>query len=373
MLLTEAVAKRVLRSSLIKTAEGVLIDDYAELAARKNWTFPLAAKAEVSAGGRGKSGGIIRCTNHTELKSAFEQIMGMTFSGEVPRGVLVEPWLEIEREIYLSVVVDPSAEGFAILYSPTGGVDVEDSENIVRYEFGCLENFRRYHLRKILSGVEDDEDLIQHLLSISNRLLQVALRFEATMVEINPLAVTAGSLTAVDAKIVLDETASFRNELTTQQIDVARAHEDETTAACRRARLVFIPMGGSVGLISGGAGMTMRAMDAVDEAGAEPAGFLDISNNPTPAGVRAAFEALQSLENVDRILVSIFGGGLDVGRLAKTIMDLWESKLIRLPVAFRLAGSGGDMATQLLGKYGFVNHQTLEVAVADVLGSEVAR
>ena len=160
---------------------------------------------------------------------------------------------------------------------------------------------------------------------------------------------------------------------TAEELAASHAREDEIAAACRVARLVFVPLGGSVGLISGGAGMTMRAMDAVDEAGGAAAGFLDISNNPTPAGITVALESLQQLEGVDRLLISIFGGGLDVGRIAKSLATLVDSGRVTLPIAFRLSGSGRDAATAHLSERGLTNHETLESAVAELLAKESVR
>lgn len=370
MLLTEAAGKQLLRAAHIPTADGIVVRDEVDLALSGPWVFPVAAKAQVSAGGRGKAGGILRCDDDEQLESAVRNIMTATFSGETPTGVLVEPWLSIERELYLSVVLEPSAEGYSILYSPTGGVEIESAQNIVAMPFGRPADYRAHRLRELLSTVEPDEVVREQVIAIARRLLDVVARHEATTVEVNPLAYSNRSLIAVDAKIVLDDLAEFRQATTAEQLTLAHAHEDAVAAACRAARLVFVPLGGSVGLISGGAGMTMRAMDAVAEAGGSAAGFLDISNNPTPEGIAVAVESLQQLEGVDRILISIFGGGLDVGRIAKTVTGLLDAKRISLPVAFRLSGAGRDTASRYLAERGLTNHDSLESAVAKLLVTE---
>ncbi|MGM7697799.1 ATP-grasp domain-containing protein [Microbacterium sp. A84] len=371
MLLTEAAGKRLLRTAFVPTADGVVVQSEQDLTDSAPWPFPVAAKAQVAAGGRGKAGGIIACDDEAALRDAFTHIMGSTFSGEAPSGVLIEPWLTIERELYLSVVLDPSADGYTVLYSPTGGVEIESADTVVRYPFGDPADFRGHLLREAISGVESDESVREHVVSFARSLLDIATRFEATTVEINPLAYSNRRLIAVDAKVVLDDSAVFRQSVTAEQLAIAYSQEDEVAAACRAARLVFVPLGGSVGLVSGGAGMTMRAMDAVSEAGGSAAGFLDISSNPTPDGIAVAVESLQQLEGVDRILISIFGGGLDVGRIAKSLVGLLDSGRITLPVAFRLSGSGRDAATTALDQRGLTNHDTLESAVAELMTKEV--
>lgn len=373
MLLTEAAGKRILRTALVPTADGVVVTSESDLTNHGAWPFPVAAKAQVAAGGRGKAGGVLECNNDDELGTAFGQIMSTTFSGERPSGVLVEPWLTIERELYLSVVLDPSAGGFSVLYSPTGGVEIESANNVARYRFGHTSDFRGHRLREILATVESNEGVRELVISFARSLLDIATRYEATTVEINPLAYSSKRLIAVDAKVVLDDSAEFRQSVTAEELAAYYGREDNIAAACRAARLVFVPLGGSVGLISGGAGMTMRAMDAVAEAGESAAGFLDISNNPTPDGITVALESLQRLDGVDRILISIFGGGLDVGRIAKTLGGLLDSGRITLPVAFRLSGSGRGVATAYLAERGLTNHETLELAVAELLAKESVR
>lgn len=373
MLLTEAAGKRMLRTARISTAQGVVVTDEAELSAHGEWPFPVAAKAQVASGGRGKAGGVVSCANDAELRDAFRHIMSTEFSGEYPSGVLVEPWLTIDRELYLSVVVDPAASGYAVLYSPTGGVEIESAQNVVSFGFGHPEDFRGHKLRKLLTSVEEDEGVRERVIDFARTLVRLAQSAEATTVEVNPLAVCNGNLVAVDAKVVLDDSADYRNAETAAALAESHAKEDEVAAACRDARLVFVPLGGTVGLFSGGAGMTMRAMDAVAEAGGSAAGFLDISNNPTPAGIEVALESLQRLEGVDRVLISIFGGGLDVGRIAKTLGGLMDDGQITVPIAFRLAGSGSEQASALLAERGITNHATLEAAVEELLAKESSR
>lgn len=373
MLLTEAAGKGLLHAARVPTASGTVVTDPEQLLFDGPWQFPVAAKAQVQAGGRGKAGGIIRCDDLDQLTEAFTTIMSATFAGERPTGILVEPWLMIDRELYLSVVVDPAADGFAVLYSPTGGIEIESAENVVRHVVGDARSFRGAELRTALTSVEPDESVREQVITFARSLLDVAVRFDATTVEVNPLAVASGRLTAVDAKVVVDDSAAFRQDTTSRHLTAAHAREDEIARLCRMKRLVFVPLGGSIGLISGGAGMTMRAMDAIAEAGGAAAGFLDISNNPTPDGVRAAAASLHSLDGVDRILVSIFGGGLDVGRLAKSFAQLIDDGEISLPVAFRLSGSGREAATAILAERGIQNHETLESAVAELRESAVVR
>jgi succinyl-CoA synthetase beta subunit len=328
----------------------------------------VAVKAQVAAGGRGKACGIRKANSASELEDAFGAIMRMRFAGEAPSSVLVESWLEIERELYLAVAIDSRVGGFNVLYSPRGGVDIEDGPPPLSYPVGLARNFRAHAFRALLESVESDGKVRERVIAMARRLLEIAQSNESTTVEINPLVVSkGGELIAADAKIVLDEAAAFRKAATAMAIAVARDKAEREIRRCEEANLMLVWLDGEIGLISGGAGMTMAAMDAIDGAGARPACFLDVSGNPTPAGFGLAFDLLDRAPNVKGILVSMFGGGLHTDRVARTLVELLESRSSSKPVTLRLNGTRSAIATTILRDAGHHNHATLEVAVADIV------
>jgi succinyl-CoA synthetase beta subunit len=222
--------------------------------------------------------------------------------------------------------------------------------------------------RSLLEPVEPDAKVRERVISVARRLLDIALANECTTVEINPLVVAkSGALIAADAKIVLDEAAAFRKSATAAAIATVREKADRGIRLCEEANLMLVWLDGEIGLISGGAGMTMAAMDAIDGAGAQPACFLDVSGNPTPAGFGLAFDLLDHAPNVNGILVSMFGGGLHTDRVAKTLVELLGKRTSAKPVTLRLNGTRSDLATSILRDGGHQNHATLEAAVADVV------
>lgn len=367
MLLTEAKGKALLRAAAVPipfSREFRSLDDVRGEAV----TFPVAVKAQVSSGGRGKAGGIRKAATAPELEDAFKAIMGMTFSGETPSSVLVESWLDIERELYLAVTIDGRAGGYCVLYSPKGGVNIEDGPAPLSYPIGLPRNFRAHAFRELLESVEKDSKVRERVISMARRLLDVVTANECMTVEINPLVVrTDGSLIAADAKIVLDEAASFRKAATADAIATAREKAEREIRLCEEARLMLVWLDGEIGLISGGAGMTMAAMDAIDGAGAQPACFLDVSGNPTPAGFSLAFDLLDRAPKVKGILISMFGGGLHTDRVAKTLIDILKNRTSTKPVTLRLNGTSSEQATALLREAGFQNHSALETAVVDIV------
>ncbi|MBR1142632.1 ATP-grasp domain-containing protein [Bradyrhizobium sp. AUGA SZCCT0431] len=367
MLLTEAQGKALLRGVAILTPKSLEFGTLAEVQLN-SLEFPVAVKAQVSAGGRGKAGGIRRADSLVDLENAFSTIMKTTFGGEAPSSVLVEPWLAIERELYLAVTIDAQAGGFSILYSPRGGVDIEDGPPPLAYRVGLPRYFRAHAFRKLLEPVERDAKLRERIIAMARRLLEVATSNECLTVEINPLIVQKdGSLIAGDAKVVLDEAAAFRKAATVAAIAASREKAAPDIRLCDEANLMLVWLDGEIGLISGGAGMTMAAMDAIDGAGAQPACFLDVSGNPTPSGFATAFDLLDRAPKVKGILVSMFGGGLHTDRVARTLVEILKTRRSSKPVTLRLQGTRSDVATEILREAGHHNHATLEAAVTNIV------
>jgi succinyl-CoA synthetase beta subunit len=367
MLITEAQGKALLRGAAIATPFSQELRSLDELRACRI-DFPVAVKAQVAAGGRGKAGGVRKASSASEFEAAFGAIMQTRFAGETPSSVLVESWLDIDRELYLAVTIDSRVGGFNVLYSPLGGVNIEDGPPPLSYPVGLARNFRAHVLRTLLEPVESDAKIRERMISTARRLLEVAQANECTTVEINPLVVAkSGSLIAADAKIVLDEAAAFRKTATASAIAASREKAERGIRLCEEANLMLVWLDGEIGLISGGAGMTMAAMDAIDGAGAQPACFLDVSGNPTPAGFGLAFDLLDRAPNVKGILVSMFGGGLHTDRVARTLVELLATRTSSKPVTLRLNGTRSDLATTILREAGRQNHATLETAVADIV------
>ncbi len=365
MLITEAQGKALLRAAAVITPSSQELRSLDEVRACRI-DFPVAVKAQVAAGGRGKAGGIRKAGSASELEDVFGAIMDMRFAGEAPSSVLVESWLEIDRELYLAVAIDSRVGGFNVLYSPRGGVDIEDGPPPLSYPVGLARNFRAHEFRALLEPVERDTRVRERVISVARRLLEVAQSNECTTVEINPLVVSkGGALVAADAKIVLDDAAAFRKAATAAAIAASRKKTE--IRVCEEANLMLVWLDGDIGLISGGAGMTMAAMDAIDGAGAQPACFLDVSGNPTPAGFGLAFDLLDRAPRVKGILVSMFGGGLHTDRVAKTLVELLKCRSVSKPVTLRLNGTRSDIATTVLRDAGHQNHTTLEAAVADIV------
>jgi len=184
----EHEGKALLRFAGVVVPEGMVV---ADTGAARQWNggFPVAVKAQIRGGGRGKRGGVVRVDDATALHRAVGALLATAFDGERPESILVEPWQAIERELYLSVAVDGRADGYVVMYSPTGGVEIEAAAPPARYPFGAAENFRNHALRAVLALVEPDYRVAERLIALAQRLVEVMAAHDCTTIEINPLAV----------------------------------------------------------------------------------------------------------------------------------------------------------------------------------------
>lgn len=366
MLLTENESKSILAEAAIAVPSGMMVRSADTVPAIN--AFPVAVKAQVASGGRGLAGGVVKANSQDEVVAAVARILRMEFDGARPEAVLVEPWLALDRELYLSVAVDGSAGGYVVLYSPEGGVRVEQGAPLVRYAVGHPENFRAHKMRLLMRDAETDATTRERVISMAQALLRLAHSRDLVTVEINPLAkLSDNKLVALDAKVVVDESAQFRSALIASAVDRAIQAESPMIRDALEQRLMLVWLKGAIGLISGGAGMTMAAMDMLHAAGGSAACFLDCSANPTPAGYEMAFRLLDAQPQVTAILVAIFGGGTHMDRVARVMVGLMAKRQSAKPVVFRLNGTNGQAVAPIFAAAGLTNHLLLEDAVTEVV------
>jgi succinyl-CoA synthetase beta subunit len=367
MMILEHEAKALLRSVGVAVPQGSLVKSPTRLPKIKS--YPIALKAQVRSGGRGKLGGVIRVNNATALKAGARKLFNTTFGDEKPEVLLADPWLPFERELYLSVTIDGTAEGYVVLYSPKGGVDVESGTPPARYPIGPASQFRAQGFRAVLEKVEKDFQLREKLIFLAQRLVETAAARDCNTIEINPLVqLKDGSLMALDAKIVYDDWAHYRNSDILDQQKAERARADKYLRASLEMGHMYVKLDGDIALISGGAGMTMGAMDMIKAAGGKPACFLDASPGPTSTrGYKPAFQMLDADPSIKVILVSVFGGGTHMNRVASAMKENMAMRKSKKPVVFRLDGTYVDQVPAIFETFGAKNHPNLESAVKEAI------
>jgi succinyl-CoA synthetase beta subunit len=365
MKIHEYQAKELLRKFKVPVPEGAVANTNLEArqVAEELAEGPFVVKAQIHAGGRGKGGGIKVAATPEEVERLADQILGMTLvtpqtgpEGKLVNQVLVEQAQEIERELYLGIVIDRSLAKPVIMMSAAGGMEIEEvaartPELIIKEAVDPAPGLMGYQARNLAFGVGLSPHLLRPAVSFIDNLYRLFITLDCSLAEINPLVVTkSGQMLALDAKLNFDDTALFRHH------DLA-ALEDPTEMdplefEARKHHLNYIRLSGNVGAMVNGAGLAMATMDLIKAAGAEPANFLDVGGGADAETVQKAFKIILSDERVAAIFVNIFGGILKCDVLAEGVVGAAREMGIAVPLVVRLEGTNVDRGREILSDSG---------------------
>ncbi len=381
MNLHEYQAKTLLKEHGLNVLDGMVAHTPEEAEAAVNTLgAPCAVKAQIHAGGRGKGtfsdsdggGGVRLAQTAKEARSHAEAMLNHTLKthqtgpeGRKVRRLYVESGCDIQKELYLSLVVDRSSGRATFVASTEGGVDIEDvaknsPEKIVRLPVDPLEGGQPYIGRRVAFGLGLSRKTATRAARFIERLYKMYTALDAQLVEINPLVVTgAGDVVALDAKITLDENALFRHENLKCLFDADEADPREVRAA--QHNLSYIPLSGNIGCLVNGAGLAMATMDIIKLHGGEPANFLDVGGGATRERVREAFKIILSDQQVEGILVNIFGGIMRCDIIAEGVTAAGREIGLNVPLVVRLEGTNVERGKKILSASG------LPVLAADSL------
>ena len=329
-------------------------------------------KAQVHAGGRGKAGGVKFAKTVDEVRAAAATMLGsrlttkQTGSAGLPvNQVFVEAGTEIERELYLSMLVDRSQEQIAIIASQDGGMDIEEvaaktPERIITVTVNPAAGLQPYQARQLAFNLGLNAAQVKQFVTLAQKLYRLFEECDAALLEINPLIVgKSGDLLALDAKINIEDNALFRQPDLQAQRDPTQEDSMERSAA--EHDLNYVSLDGNIACMVNGAGLAMATMDLIKLHGGEPANFLDVGGGATPDRVAAAFKLILSNAAVKAILVNIFGGIVRCDDIAKGIIQAVREIDVSLPVVVRLEGTNVDQGKALLASSG------LDITAADDL------
>lgn len=331
----------------------------------------VVIKSQVLVGGRGKAGGIRLAKSNKEAEEYATEILGMEVKGIPVRKVLVDEAISINKEIYLSIANDRNSQKPLLMASRAGGVDIEETavrtpEKIIKRTIDPLIGLRDYQLRDIAINIDLDRKFWKPFGEIIAALWRLYVECDATIVEINPLVITAeDKLVALDAKIILDDNALFRHPDLAEMRDL----DDEAPAEVegRKFGVVFIKLDGNIGCLVNGAGLAMATMDIIKLLGGKPANFLDIGGGASAEKVAAALRIILSDPNVKAILINVFGGITRCDEVAKGILSATNLVKPKIPVIVRLVGTNRDEGMHLLEGTNLITadslYQAAELAV----------
>jgi succinyl-CoA synthetase beta subunit len=320
-------------------------------------------KAQAHTGGRGKAGGVKLVNGLDELKQATEAMLGSTLvthqtgaEGLPVNQVLIESLTDIQRELYLSLLVDRASKRITVMASAAGGMDIEavaaeTPEKILTETISPAAGYQAYTGRNLAFALGLEGQQIRRFVALLGHLVKLFIASDASLLEINPLVVKGdGELIALDAKINLDSNALYRHADLLAMRDVSQ--EDEREAKAAEHQLNYIRLDGSIGCMVNGAGLAMATMDLIKLHGGEPANFLDVGGGTTAERVAEAFKIILSDDAVKGVLVNIFGGIVRCDLIAEGIIQAINDIHVSVPVVVRLEGTNVEQGRELLANSG---------------------
>jgi succinyl-CoA synthetase beta subunit len=341
-------------------------------------------KAQVHAGGRGKAGGVKLCRSADDVGRAAAAMLGsrlvtkQTGADGLPIGqVYVESGSAIERELYLSLLLDREKSRVSFVASAAGGMDIEEvaarePERILRAAVDPAAGLQGYQCRRLAFGLGLAKPQVGEFERIARALHRLYLERDLSLIEINPLIVTKdGRLVALDAKINVDANALFRQPELAAMRDPSQEDPMERQAA--EHELNYVALGGDIACMVNGAGLAMATMDLIKLQGGEPANFLDVGGTATADRVTAAFRLILSNKRARAVLVNIFGGIVRCDVIAEGIIQAVQKVGVPVPVIVRLEGTNADKARKILSASGLSITVARDVADAAAKAVRLAR
>ena len=357
----EHQAKQILKEFGIEVPNGVFalsVEDLIKKAKQLN-TNKYVLKAQIHAGGRGKAGGVKILNNIDELIKESKELLGKKLitpqtgkEGKEVKRLYVEESSSIEKEFYLSCLVDRASSKIAFISSDQGGMDIEEvaqnnPDKIITTKLEFSENISDSDCEKIIKIFNLKEDSKLSAIKLIKSIYKMFLSTDASLVEINPLILTKDKkLVCLDAKINFDDNSLFRHPEILKLRDLNE--EDPIEVEASKHDLAYIKLDGSIGCMVNGAGLAMATMDIIKLYGQEPANFLDVGGGASKEKVSAAFKIILSDINVRGILINIFGGIMKCEVLAQGVVEAAKERKINVPLVVRLAGTNFEEGKKIL-------------------------
>jgi len=359
----EYQAKEILNKFGANTPNGVVIFSLNEIDKKfkKLKTKKVVLKAQIHAGGRGKAGGIKIVNDINELKKEAKNLFGKKLitpqtgpEGKIVKRLYIEETSNINKEFYLSCLVDRSSSKIAFISSSEGGMDIEkvskeNPEKIVTVKVGLSKSIKQDEIKEIIKPFNLSKKLEQKAFNLLKSIYNLLVEKDASLIEINPLVLTKEeNLLCLDAKINFDDNALYRHEDILLLKDPNEVDPIELEAS--KFDLSYIKLEGKIGCMVNGAGLAMSTLDIIKLYGSEPANFLDVGGGASKEKVSAAFKIILSDKNVKGILINIFGGIMRCDVLAQGVVEAAKEINLSLPLVVRLAGTNVKLGREILAK-----------------------
>ncbi len=375
MKLLEYQAKNILSEYGIPVPRGVLLKGLSEI---ENVVARLGGrvvvKAQVLAGGRGKSGGVLTAEGCEAARKAASGLLGerlVTYqtnaAGEMVNSVLIEEQVDIQREIYFGITYDRETQRPVLMISEEGGVEIEEIAvknpgKIIKVWPDPLTGLQDHHVRALFKPLGLSKSLFGEFMSFVKKLYAIYMEKDAAMVEINPMIIASGKgFMALDAKVIIDDNALFRCPAL---VEIRKVPDDEKQEVDAREKgLSFVSLDGDVACMVNGAGLAMATMDIIKHYGMEPANFLDIGGSSNPQKVIEALDIIMKNPKIKLIFINVFGGITRCDDVANGFKKALKERPIDIPMVIRLTGTNEEEGRKILEEIGYGTYTGLEESI----------
>jgi succinyl-CoA synthetase beta subunit len=378
MKLHEYQSKDLLSRYGVPVPEGEVTSDPAEAAViAEKLGGNVVVKAQVLMGGRGKAGGVKLFENANDAAAFTKELIGKTLvsiqnpDGMVVEKVLIAKTIDIAQEYYLSVLLDRDRQQNVVMVCKEGGMDIEEvAENhpgaIVKLYVDPAWGLCDFEVRDAVKKANIPKEAAGQMVSMIKKLVKAYIENDADLIEINPCALTPdGKLIAADAKVSIDENALFRHPQY-QETNVDSADDPIEAEALKRG-IAYVRLGGEVGIMANGAGLTMQSLDEVTKAGGKPANFLDVGGGAKAERVESCVELILMDPAVKGLLINIFGGITRVDEVAKGVLEAFENIDTQIPVVARIEGTAVEEGRKILEGSRVIPAATVEEAAKKIV------
>ena len=342
---------RIPRSHLANT-----LDEAREGA--KKIGYPFILKSQLTVGGRGKAGAILKCKSEQELEPKFNELLHKEVKGELPRGILLEEMADIRKELYLSLFLNRTKRCYSLISSAEGGVDIESAANRVVVDIP-IDGLDAQTAEDTAARLGLAGKTVVSFVDFTTKLSRLVGEKEAELAEINPVAILGDdSLLALDSKVIIDDNAMFRHpELKKYE------HISELEKQAEISGFSLVELDGNIAIIGNGAGLVMSTLDMVSDAGGKAGAFLDFGGRATTETIYEALKVISKIDRIDAILVNLFGGIVRTNLVAQAILDAYKNNLINVPVFARISGAESEKARAMLNGSRAKLYNTVEEAI----------
>jgi succinyl-CoA synthetase beta subunit len=331
--------------------------------------YPVVLKSQVLVGGRGKAGGIKLVKDLADAKEKAGQILGMDIKGEKVRRLLVVPAANIGAEYYVAFTIDRGIRRLVCIGSAAGGIDIEEvarttPEKIVKMHIDPFMGFQRYHALEMGKKMGFEGKPLLQFAGIAFALARICAEMDAELAEINPLAMVDGALLAIDAKLIIDDNATYRHDGLPRNEEMT-----ELEAMAKAQELSYVELDGDIAVIGNGAGLVMSTLDMIAHFGGRPANFLDVGGGATTENMAQAMDIVLRKPGVKGLFINIFGGITRCDDIARAV----AAQPPGVPMVVRLTGTNETEGRAILEAAGIHAHVDPEPAAQEVVKLAAAR